>query len=66
MATGRVCCLLDHDDELTPECTLGGNELVERSPSRFVVFRRSKLTTDGVRAEPFFKPQLEPGSFCYR
>lgn len=61
LASGSFVALLDHDDILVPEAL---NEIVyalENNPgTEFVYSDEDKLTVQGERTEPFFKPDFSP------
>jgi GT2 family glycosyltransferase len=61
MATGEFVGLLDHDDELTPDALWEVASRLNRNPELDLVYSdEDKLTTDGARVEPFFKPDWSP------
>ncbi len=61
MATGEFVGLLDHDDELTPDALWEVANRLNRSPELDLLYSdEDKLTTDGARVEPFFKPDWSP------
>lgn len=61
MATGEFVGLLDHDDELTPDALWEVASWLNRSPELDLLYSdEDKLTIDGARVEPFFKPDWSP------
>ena len=61
MATGEFVGLLDHDDELTPDALWEVASWLNRIPELDLLYSdEDKLTTDGARVEPFFKPDWSP------
>jgi glycosyltransferase involved in cell wall biosynthesis len=61
MATGDFIGLLDHDDALTPDALWEVASRLNQSPELDLVYSdEDKLTADGVRVEPFFKPDWSP------
>lgn len=60
-ATGDYICLMDHDDEISPnalyEFAAKLNEDVELD---FIYSDEDKLTEEGQRYDPFFKPDWSP------
>jgi len=61
MATGEFVGLLDHDDELTPDALWEAVSWLNRIPDLDLLYSdEDKLTADGVRVEPFFKPDWSP------
>src|SRR5262245_59245551 len=61
MATGEFVGLLDHDDELTPDALWEVASRLNRNPQLDLVYSdEDKLTADGARIEPFFKPDWSP------
>jgi GT2 family glycosyltransferase len=61
MATGEFIGLLDHDDELTPDALWEVASWLNRIPELDLLYSdEDKLTADGVRVEPFFKPDWSP------
>jgi GT2 family glycosyltransferase len=61
IATGEFIGLLDHDDELTPDALWEVASWLNRIPQLDLLYSdEDKLTADGVRVEPFFKPDWSP------
>jgi GT2 family glycosyltransferase len=61
MARGEFVGLLDHDDELTPDALFEVASRLNQNPELDLVYSdEDKLTADGVRVEPFFKPDWSP------
>jgi O-antigen biosynthesis protein len=61
MATGEFIGLLDHDDELTPDALWEVASWLNRNPELDLLYSdEDKLIADGVRVEPFFKPDWSP------
>jgi len=61
MATGEFVGLLDHDDELTPDALWEVASWFNRIPGLDLLYSdEDKLTADGTRVEPFFKPDWSP------
>jgi glycosyltransferase involved in cell wall biosynthesis len=61
MATGEFIGLLDHDDELTPDALWEVASWLNRIPRLDLLYSdEDKLIADGVRVEPFFKPDWSP------
>jgi GT2 family glycosyltransferase len=61
MATGEFIGLLDHDDELTPDALWEVASRLNRNPELDLVYSdEDKLTADGARVDPFFKPDWSP------
>ncbi|WP_091906572.1 glycosyltransferase family 2 protein [Chitinasiproducens palmae] len=61
LATGRFVALLDHDDELAPHALAMIALYAARNPgARLFYSDEDKLTADGQRVEPYFKPDWDP------
>jgi glycosyltransferase involved in cell wall biosynthesis/2-polyprenyl-3-methyl-5-hydroxy-6-metoxy-1,4-benzoquinol methylase len=61
MARGEFVGLLDHDDELTPDALWEITSWLNRIPDLDLLYSdEDKLTTDGARVDPFFKPDWSP------
>jgi O-antigen biosynthesis protein len=61
MATGEFVGLLDHDDELTPDALWEVTSRLNQVPELDLLYSdEDKLTRDGARVEPFFKPDWSP------
>lgn len=61
LATGEFVGFLDHDDALTPDALCEVVKLFNEQPDLdFIYTDEDKLTVDGRRVEPFFKPDWSP------
>ena len=61
LATGEFVGFLDHDDELTPDALCEVVKLFNEKPELdFIYTDEDKLTLEGRRVEPFFKPDWSP------
>ncbi len=61
MATGEFAGLLDHDDELAPDALYEVVKLLQRHRKADVIYSdEDKLESEGLRSEPFFKPDWSP------
>ncbi|MBI3250106.1 MAG: glycosyltransferase [Deltaproteobacteria bacterium] len=61
LATGEFVGLLDHDDELTPDALSEVVALLNAQPDLdFIYSDEDKMSVDGHREEPFFKPDWSP------
>lgn len=61
LATGEFVGFLDHDDELTMDALCEVVKLFNEQPDLdFIYTDEDKLTVDGRRVEPFFKPDWSP------
>lgn len=61
LATGELVGFLDHDDELTMDALCEVVKLFNEQPDLdFIYTDEDKLTLDGRRVEPFFKPDWSP------
>jgi len=61
LATGEFVGFLDHDDELTPDALCEVVTLLNEQPDLdFIYTDEDKLTGEGRRVEPFFKPDWSP------
>lgn len=61
LATGEFVGFLDHDDELTLDALYEVVRLLNTQPDLdFIYTDEDKLTVDGRRVEPFFKPDWSP------
>jgi len=64
LATGDYVALLDHDDELTPDALAEIVKAINESPAADVLYSdEDKITTSGIRCDPFFKPDWSPEHF---
>lgn len=61
LTTGEFVGFLDHDDELSPDALYEVVKLLNQHPDLdFIYTDEDKLTVDGRRVEPFFKPDWSP------
>ena len=61
MATGEFVALLDHDDLITPDALYHVVKALNAEPSAdFLYSDEDKISPDGIRFEPFFKPDWSP------
>ncbi len=61
LATGEFVGLLDHDDEITPDALFEVVKRLNESPDLdFIYTDEDKLSPEGHRIEPFFKPDWSP------
>lgn len=59
LATGDFIALLDHDDELPPHALYLVAEYLNRHPEADVLYSdEDKITLDGERYAPYFKPEF--------
>ena len=64
MATGEFVALLDHDDELTEDSLYKNAVLLNEHPEADMIYSdEDKITEEGVRHSPFFKPDWSPDTF---
>lgn len=64
LATGEFIALLDHDDELTPDALYENAVLLNKYPDADMIYSdEDKITEDGRRHSPFFKPDWSPDTF---
>jgi GT2 family glycosyltransferase len=64
LATGDFIALLDHDDELTPDALAEMAKAINLTPDADLLYSdEDKITTSGVRCDPFFKPDWSPDHF---
>jgi GT2 family glycosyltransferase len=64
LATGDFIALLDHDDELTPDALAEMVKAINETPAADLLYSdEDKITTSGVRCDPFFKPDWSPEHF---
>jgi GT2 family glycosyltransferase/glycosyltransferase involved in cell wall biosynthesis len=77
LATGEWCALLDHDDAFAEEALARVALEIERHPDAGLIYSdEDKIDEEGVRSNPFFKPDWNPELFlaqnyinhlgCYR
>lgn len=61
LATGEFVALLDHDDELTPHALAEVIFALEAKPDLdFIYSDEDKIDTEGIRSDPYFKPDWNP------
>ena len=61
LATGDYMCLMDHDDEIAPNALYEfAIKLNENPDYDFIYSDEDKVTPNGRRYEPFFKPDWSP------
>jgi GT2 family glycosyltransferase/SAM-dependent methyltransferase len=61
LASGEFAGLLDHDDELSPQALYEVVKLLQEQPQADMIYSdEDKLNTDGLRVDPFFKPDWSP------
>ena len=64
LATGEFVTFLDHDDELAPVALYEIVNLLNDKPELdFIYSDEDKITTKGIRKDPFFKPNWSPDMF---
>ena len=67
LATGEYIALLDHDDLLPAEALYEVVFLINQHPDADMIYTdEDKLTEEGQRRDPFFKPDWCPDSFLSR
>lgn len=60
LATGDYVALLDHDDLLSPNALFENVKLINSDDYDFIYSDKDKITADGRRYEPLFKPEWSP------
>lgn len=61
LATGEFIGLLDHDDELSLDALYENVKLLNENPDADLIYSdEDKIGTNGLRMEPFFKPDYSP------
>ncbi|MBI3893256.1 MAG: glycosyltransferase family 2 protein [Candidatus Wallbacteria bacterium] len=60
VATGAYVGLLDQDDELSPDALFRVAEVLQDGDTEVVYSDEDKLTPQGRRVDPFFKPDWSP------
>ncbi len=61
LASGEFVALLDNDDLLAPHALFAVAELLQSHPDADLIYSdEDKVTTDGVRYDPQFKPDWSP------
>lgn len=64
LATGEFVALLDHDDVLAPDALFHNALLINEDPNVDMIYSdEDKINDEGVRSEPFFKPDWSPDRF---
>jgi O-antigen biosynthesis protein len=64
LATGEFIALLDNDDELTPDALYENALEINRHPDADMIYSdEDKITEQGKRHEPFYKPDWSPDTF---
>ena len=64
LARGDFVALLDHDDEIAVEALYENAALVNAHPDADMIYSdEDKITEDGIRHQPFFKPDWSPDTF---
>lgn len=64
LAGGEYVALLDHDDELASDALLWVVDEINRHPDAALIYSdEDKLTIDGERNAPYFKPEWNPDLF---
>jgi O-antigen biosynthesis protein len=67
LATGEFVALLDHDDVLSPDALYEVALLLNQHPDADMIYSdEDKLSSNGKRCDPFFKPDWCPDSFLSR
>jgi GT2 family glycosyltransferase len=61
LITGEYMCLMDHDDEIEPHALFEFAKILNDDPKvDFIYSDEDKISINGVRYEPFFKPNWSP------
>ncbi len=64
MATGEYVALLDHDDELSVDALYEIVKLLQQHPDADMMYSdEDKISLNGSRRDPFFKPDWSPDLF---
>lgn len=64
LAAGEFIGLLDHDDKLSPDALFHVVKLLQKNPQADMIYSdEDKITAEGKRCEPFFKPDWSPDLF---
>jgi tetratricopeptide (TPR) repeat protein len=64
LATGEYIALLDHDDLLTPEALFEVVSLLNKHPEADMIYSdEDKIDEQGLRVQPYFKPDWCPDKF---
>ena len=65
LVTGEFIALLDHDDELAPHALyLVALEILTHPHSQIIYSDEDKISMDGYRADPYFKPDFARDLLC--
>jgi O-antigen biosynthesis protein len=65
MAKGDYIALLDHDDELPAHALyFVVLEIIQHPEAKIIYSDEDKITTDGYRTDPYFKPDFGPDLIC--
>ena len=65
MTQGDYVALVDHDDELPPHALYYvANEILEHPSAQIIYSDEDKITPDGYRTDPYFKPDFGPDLLC--
>ncbi len=64
MARGEFSALLDHDDEISIDALYRFAELLNEHPDADMIYSdEDKISEEGIRHMPFFKPDWSPDTF---
>jgi glycosyltransferase involved in cell wall biosynthesis len=64
LATGEFVALLDHDDELRPHALHMVAKTLNQNPALDMIYSdEDKITEEGARYSPYFKPDWSPDTF---
>ncbi|WP_338552553.1 glycosyltransferase [Paenibacillus sp. KS-LC4] len=64
IANGEFIALLDHDDEITKDAFVEVVRLLNNHPDADMIYSdEDKISPDGIRHSPFFKPDWSPETF---
>lgn len=64
LATGEYVALLDHDDELSEDALYETASLLNAHPDADMIYSdEDKVSEEGERFDPFFKPDWSPDTF---
>jgi len=64
LATGEFVGFLDHDDELSPDALYENVKLLNTHPEADLIYSdEDKISPEGRRIEPYFKPDWSPDLF---
>lgn len=64
MAEGEFSAFMDHDDELSPDALFEVVKHLDRHPQQDLIYSdEDKLTMEGKRCKPVFKPRWSPRMF---